>query len=172
MQGLLTIAVVSLWRSTSAITSVTVQWVAKALYSWLYLYPLRNRGGIMANTFELIASYTATGSVASIDFSSIPSTYTDLIVKFSARASAAYVYQNMFINFNGATTNQTQTVLWVDGATSTTTPYSLSDTRIYGTSLNMASATSNTFSNYEFYIPNYAGSTYKSLSTQPPIYME
>ena len=41
----------------------------------------------MANTFELISSYTASGSVASIGFSSIPSTYTDLCIKLSLRSS-------------------------------------------------------------------------------------
>jgi hypothetical protein len=34
----------------------------------------------MANTYTLINSYAATGSVANIDFTSIPSTYTDLLI--------------------------------------------------------------------------------------------
>ena len=38
----------------------------------------------MANTFELIASYTVgAGGQASIDFNTSPSTYTDLCIKAS-----------------------------------------------------------------------------------------
>jgi hypothetical protein len=40
----------------------------------------------MANTFTLIASSTVgSGGAASIDFTSISSTYTDLVVKLSLR---------------------------------------------------------------------------------------
>ena len=41
----------------------------------------------MANTYTAIETYTATSSVATIDFTSIPATYTDLLVYISARSS-------------------------------------------------------------------------------------
>ena len=45
----------------------------------------------MANTYELIASSTVgAGGASSIDFNSIPNTYTDLLVKLSGRSSTGY----------------------------------------------------------------------------------
>jgi hypothetical protein len=58
----------------------------------------------MPNTFELISSYTATGSVSSIDFTSIPSTYTDLSLQLSLRnGRTGQVIQEGYITFNGST---------------------------------------------------------------------
>ena len=42
----------------------------------------------MATTYTLISSVTVgSGGAASIEFTSIPSTYTDLVLKLSARSS-------------------------------------------------------------------------------------
>jgi len=41
----------------------------------------------MANTYEAIATVTATTSVANIEFTSIPGTYTDLVLKTSLRST-------------------------------------------------------------------------------------
>lgn len=114
----------------------------------------------MPNTFTLIASSTVgAGGAANIDFTSIPSTYTDLCLKLSARGDGAAFYQNCKIEFNGATTGNTyRTLLAVAG-----TPESGSSTgNAYP--IPAATATSSTFGNTEFYLPNYAGSTNKSFS--------
>jgi hypothetical protein len=113
----------------------------------------------MANTFELIASYTASGSVSSIDFTSIPSTYTDLCLKVSARNDASTTVGGLWIQFNGSSSNLSSRVLYGTGSAAG----SFSDTTIFAYS-DAASATSSTFSNVEYYIPNYAGSAYKSVS--------
>ena len=43
----------------------------------------------MANTFQLISSTTVgAGGASSIDFTSIPSTYTDLVIKWSGRLTS------------------------------------------------------------------------------------
>ncbi len=114
----------------------------------------------MANTFVKIASVTVgAGGAASMSFSSIPSTYTDLCVKVSSRSTrtaGAIDYVKMY--FNGSTANGTTVALYGDG-----TAYSGTDTKIIGsTSTNQNTA--NTFGSAEFYIPNYAGSTNKSVS--------
>tara|TARA_R110000822_G_scaffold223215_1_gene356470 strand:+ start:484 stop:990 length:507 start_codon:yes stop_codon:yes gene_type:complete len=108
---------------------------------------------------ELIASYTATGSVASIDFTSIAADWTDLILKVSARNDAITTVGGLWIQFNGATTNLSSRILYGTGSAAG----SFSDTTIFAYS-DAASATSSTFSNVDYYIPNYAGSTNKSVS--------
>lgn len=114
----------------------------------------------MPDTFIKIASVTVgSGGASSIDFTSIPSTYTDLCVKVSSRSTrsaGAIDYIKMY--FNGSTANGTTRAIWGDG-----TAYSGTDTKIIGsTSTNQN--TSNTFGSADFYIPNYAGSTNKSVS--------
>ena len=117
----------------------------------------------MANTYTLIASSTVgAGGAASIDFTSIPSTYTDLVLKYSGRsASGSNVLDNVYLTFNGSTTGYTQKLLFTTNGTSagsdTGTSYNFNYTTGNG-------ATASTFSNCEMYIPNYAGSTNKSYS--------
>jgi len=112
----------------------------------------------MANTFELIASYTASGSVSSIDFTSIPSTYTDLCLVYSGRSSGAVVNNNVNVTINGVTTNQTGRDIYADG----TGAGSL--TNVLAGFIPGASATASTFGNGQIYFPNYAGSTNKSFA--------
>ena len=65
----------------------------------------------MPDTFIKIASVTVgSGGASSIDFTSIPSTYTDLVVVHSLRGTNAAVYQQARIQFNGDTaSNYTNT---------------------------------------------------------------
>jgi hypothetical protein len=115
----------------------------------------------MPNTFELIASSTVgSGGAASIDFTSIPSTFTDLALYVSTRQSRSETTSNIKIEFNGSTSNLSCRYLqgFGSGAGSGS-----SGTAIFAKSP-AASATSNTFGNGLIYIPNYAGSTNKSVS--------
>jgi len=115
----------------------------------------------MANTFELIASSTVgSGGAASIDFTSIPGTYTDLCIVASVRTDRAGTDKgNMKIKFNTSTSNITGRVLRgidtsVDSFSATAAEWGAP----------AATATSNTFGNALIYIPNYAGSNNKSVS--------
>lgn len=114
----------------------------------------------MPNTFTLLASSTVgAGGAASIDFTSIPSTYTDLCLKVSLRMTEGSVnYYSM--RFNNATTNFTYRTL--EGSGSSAGSFNGS-TGTYGFPV-PSTYTSNTFSNGEIYIPNYAGSANKSFS--------
>jgi len=113
----------------------------------------------MANTFELISSYTATGSVASISFTSIPATFTDLCVKFSVRKDNTSI--DTTLTFNGSSANVSSVYIYgtgsaAGGASAVSTIYSLAT---------QSGDTANTFSNGEYYIPNYAStSRYKAIS--------
>jgi hypothetical protein len=115
----------------------------------------------MANTYTFIASnIVGSGGVASVTFSSIPSTYTDLVIKTSVRGNRADdTIEGFVLQFNGDTgANYTGRELFGSG-TSTG-----SNTQARAGLVNGNLATSNTFSSNEIYIPNYTGSTNKSAS--------
>ena len=112
----------------------------------------------MANTYSLIEAKTLGSTVTDVTFSSIPQTYTDLLLKASVRGGSSTVNQSYVVTFNGSsTTGLTMKRVYGDGASAA----SDSGTSLEGVG---STATSNTFSNDEIYIPNYAGSTNKSFS--------
>lgn len=121
----------------------------------------------MANTMTLIASYTATGSVASIDFTSIPQTYTDLQVYISGRSGASYTRRVPTLTVNGSTANDYRDLYLLGNGSSAS---SAQDTPPQPNMLiwdaPAANATANIFSNISVYIPNYTSTTaYKSISS-------
>jgi hypothetical protein len=99
------------------------------------------------------------GAQASITFSSIPSTYTDLIVVTSIRTSST-PSGAVTIAFNGSSASMTTRSIYGNG--SSTASYSASNS--LGGLVNISTTTSSTFANSQLYIPNYAGSTNKSSS--------
>lgn len=121
----------------------------------------------MATTFELIKGETLTGSQASYTFSAIPSTFTDLCLKFSIRNDISTYNQALQLTFNSATSSYSETHLFVDFYDPT--PYSARNNLAPSAELlgytTGANGTSNTFASGEMYIPNYAGSTYKPYSS-------
>jgi hypothetical protein len=113
------------------------------------------------NTFVKIASVTVgSGGAASIDFSSIPSTYTDLCLLTSLRSSTTQAWAKLQIN--GSDSNFTSKSLEGYGS-GTVESYSRTDNLNFIT-LGKSNYTSNTFSNSSLYFANYAGSTFKSIS--------
>jgi hypothetical protein len=121
----------------------------------------------MANTYTLISSVTVgSGGAASIAFTSIPSTYTDLVVWHSLRTTTGiYNSEDMGIDFNGSSSNFSWIILRADQSSTNST----SASNNLWSRLNEASATANTFTNNQFYIPNYASSNYKSISSDSVI---
>ena len=116
----------------------------------------------MAANYVLLEKVTVgAAGVASVTFNNIPQTgYTDLVLKTSNRTTNAGTWANITsIALNGVTTNQTsRNLLNIDGSASSNSfspfPYWAQGN----------GATSNTFGNSEFYIPNYTSSNYKSIS--------
>jgi hypothetical protein len=116
----------------------------------------------MANTYTLIASNTVgSGGVASVTFSSIASTYTDLVVKVSSRSTETAYDEVLLIAFNGSSTNFSWRLLNGSGANARS--YNGTTNIMAGRSVG-TTATASTFSNAEIYIPNYTSSNYKSFS--------
>jgi hypothetical protein len=118
----------------------------------------------MPTTFTKIASLTAAGGSSTISFTSIPSTYTDLVIKVSARATYAANFQDINIRFNGSTSGYSSRLLQGDGSAATSAN-NASSALVWGANSVSANATANTFSNGEVYIPNYTSALNKSLST-------
>ena len=116
----------------------------------------------MATTYTLISSVTVgSGGAADIEFTSIPATYTDLVVMLSGRSDTTRSGDGSYadIQFNGSTSNLSSTFIYNYNGT----PYSGSDTYILAWS-NPSDYTSDTFSNITWYIPNYTSSNNKSIS--------
>jgi hypothetical protein len=114
---------------------------------------------VLPNTFTLIASSTVgSGGAASIDFTSIPQTYTDLQLVFSLR-NATENDGTALYKINSSSSSFSCKILYGTGAAAASfsgnNTAGLTDPNTY---------TSNTFSNGSLYLPNYAGSTYKSAS--------
>lgn len=115
----------------------------------------------MANTYTLIASNTVgSGGVSDITFSSIPQTYTDLVIKISGKTASGDSNSNdpLNLSFNGSSANFTATVMYGTGSTAAGTTNSY-----YSIANSSGTNTSNTFGNAEIYIPNYSSSTNKAL---------
>jgi len=123
----------------------------------------------MATTYTLISSVTVgSGGAANIEFTSIPATYTDLVVKLSARTTRNTGDANSIkVTFNSSTSGYTYKILLGTGSVATSTDQTAFFTNAsWGGYANQnTGTTANTFSSHELYIPNYAGSNNKSLST-------
>jgi hypothetical protein len=120
----------------------------------------------MATTYEAIATVTVgSGGAANIEFTSIPQTYTDICIKLSARSDRASWLDYLYVRFNGSSaTNYSDRYILGYGTTVESASHS-SAAQLYMVAITGDTATASTFGNGEIYIPNYAGSTNKSVST-------
>jgi hypothetical protein len=114
----------------------------------------------MANTYTLIQAQTLSTTAASVTFSAIPSTYTDLKLVTSLRSTVTN-QGNVLVTFNGSSSSLSAIVLY----TFSNAAYSYSDTNAFGALQNPSNATANTFASGDLYICGYASSNYKSMST-------
>lgn len=114
----------------------------------------------MPVTYNLIASNMLTTSAASVTFSAIPNTFTDLVLRVSARGDTEGAVNGRFrIEFNGdfGFTNYKSTSLVGDGSSATS---SRSTERILVT---MSGQTADGFGSAEVYIPNYLSTVNKPM---------
>ena len=110
----------------------------------------------MSTNMTLIETKTVgAGGSASIEFTSIPQTYTDLVIKLSGRTSYSGVADNITVTVNGSALTSFKTLLG-NGASAA------SNADPFVTNSN--TATSSTFGNAEFYFLNYTSTTDKSIS--------
>jgi hypothetical protein len=115
----------------------------------------------MPATYTLISSVTVgSGGASTISFTSIPNTYTDLVVKFSGNSSN----QTPRVNFNNSSSSIYSEKLFYGQGTSAASASNTNTTYFDWVALCINNG-SNFFGNSEFYIPNYAGSNNKSVSS-------
>ena len=118
----------------------------------------------MPNTMTLIGAVTVgSGGAATIEFTSIPSTYTDLQVLYSVRESQSGTMLDANIYFNNSTSGYSERMLYGSGSSGYGSAATSGSLLNWGTAPG-SSATANTFSNGYFYIPNYTTSANKIMS--------
>ena len=118
----------------------------------------------MANTLELIASSTVgAGGASAFDFTSIPSTYTDLVVKLSSRTTNAADWVEYTMAYNGTSASGSWRAVFGTGSSASSTTNA--STAYAGESAG-TNFTASTFASSDIYIPNYTSTaSSKSFST-------
>jgi hypothetical protein len=117
----------------------------------------------MANTYIAIATVTVgSGGASTIEFTSIPNTFTDLSVLLSTRSTDTGLRTDIKMTFNGSRSSYSgKEIRNADGTVSSTTS---NTTYVDMWRINGTSTTASTFTNHSLYIPNYASSNNKSFS--------
>lgn len=116
---------------------------------------------MMPSTMRLISKTTLASDQASVTFSGIPQTFTDLYVVASARSSRpSFNSDAIYISLNGSTANFS--ARWIQSAGGSISGGT--ETR-YAGNATAATAGANEFGSTEIYVPNYAGAANKTIST-------
>lgn len=120
----------------------------------------------MTTNYKLIAKERLSSSATSITFSSIPSTYTDLLVVVSGRSDRASAYEDTCrVRFNSDSGANYTTRMLYSYNNSLGFETAAAQTGIKATgSFAAALTTTNVFGSASFYVTNYAGSAAKSLA--------
>jgi hypothetical protein len=118
----------------------------------------------MATTCKLIAKTTLGSTAADVTLSSIPQTYDDLVILYSARVASSGTSFVLKARVNGATADTSHSCRELYGEGSGA-PGSRSLSYLSVGWAPGTSATADTFSSAEIYIPNYTGSSNKSFSS-------
>jgi len=117
----------------------------------------------MAITFIAIATTELTSGAASITFSSIPATYTDLYLVISGRTNRSGAIQdNIQLIYNGSTSSQADRRIFSDMSSIA----SFTDALLYPGLTTANSATGSVFGSTMVYITNYATSNSKVSVSQ------
>ena len=118
----------------------------------------------MPSSRRLIANSTLTGTTASVTFSSIPSAFTDLVLKWSTRDNGDTTYANITIN-GVSSANYSRIYIEATGTSvASGIGQNLTTAVVSGASTKGLSWTANTFSSGELYIPNYTSTVNKQFS--------
>lgn len=114
----------------------------------------------MTSSITLIQSVSVTSTQASMSFTSIPATYTDLKVVYSARGDRAGNGDYLFLNLNGARNNSGMYLKGyatnVDSATGDENYLAIPS----------AGSTASVFGVGQIYLPNYRSTTAKTVSAE------
>ena len=119
----------------------------------------------MATTYTLISSVTVgSGGAANIEFTSIPATYTDLCIKFSGRGTTGSTTTSWLMRLNSSGTSYSSKRLYGSGTAAASDSATSGGIYLVISTMPASTGTASTFGNTDIYIPNYAGSSNKSVS--------
>lgn len=119
----------------------------------------------MANTYYLLGTTTVgSGGTATVTFSSISSSYTDLLLKASVRNTRSAGEAELRWTVNSSAVNYGNRLLQGNG--STVSSSTTGTTYFYSGEINAATSTASVFGSTEIYIPNYASANYKQASSE------
>jgi hypothetical protein len=112
-------------------------------------------------TYTFIASSTVgSGGASDVTFSSIPSTYTDLVIQVSARSTESDNASSLRCYYNG---DATHSALELRGIGSAVASYTVAYAQAGYIAASLSTA--NTFGTSTIYIPNYANTSYNKSSS-------
>lgn len=124
----------------------------------------------MASTMVALQTVTVgAGGTATVNFTNIPQTYTDLVVALSLKNTTTTSAENgtdMQFSFNGSSANLYSSRIIYNTLALGSAATSGTNMSWVGQSNNNAASMANTFSNVQVYIPNYTSSNAKSLSVE------
>ena len=118
----------------------------------------------MATTYTLINSNVLSSSAASVTFSSIPATYTDLVLRISSRNDWAATQTSLKLTINGSSSSVYSFTRLYGTGSAAGSSRSSGNTSSFIYYVNADTSTSNTFSSTEIYIPSYTASQNKPIS--------
>lgn len=116
----------------------------------------------MANTYQALATVTVgSGGSSTIEFTSIPQTYTDLVLMLSARTNEAGQGRSYVRYRYNSSSTASYGYLWLYGYDGNNPGGTGNTGETAGLVIVVpdANATSNTFGNCEIYIPNYTSTS-------------
>ena len=117
----------------------------------------------MANTYTLIESQVLGSTTASVTFSAIPATYTDLVLKCSARSTGTSY--TMRLKINGTAGSYSATLLQGSGSAASSAQGTEQAASYQYGGVNLSTYTANTYASCEIYIPSYLVSQNKPFSS-------
>lgn len=121
-------------------------------------------------TMTLISTVTVgAGGATGIAFSSIPQSYTDLMITFGARSNAATTFGVYLTVNNLGTSIYSWRRLWGNGST-VGSESSSATALVFSETVPGADKTTNTFGNVSIYLPNYTDSTSNQLVSVDGVY--
>jgi hypothetical protein len=115
-------------------------------------------------TYTLISSNVLSSSAASVTFSAIPSTYTDLVVRVSARSDRAAVNGYILYQVNSLTSGYSDTYVYGTGSSALSSRNG-STTLSFAGYITGDNTNSGIFGSTEIYIPSYTVSQNKPMSS-------
>ena len=118
----------------------------------------------MANTYVLIQAQTLASAAATVTFSSIPATYTDLLLRVSARTTEAGPNELMIYTLNGNTGSNYSTTTLIGNSSTAVSNRTTSAANIRAGWQDGDTATASTFGSAEIYIPSYTATQNKPTS--------